>query len=104
MEALLLEEKLLMVNERKVREDLESVGRAIMDLSKQAMASDEDIRKQRVCQACFILLWCFAPKMANLQLELESQRDQLLAQQKHLKGDMRSIRIEIRYMDVDIMP
>ena len=35
MEALLLEEKLLMVNERKVRDDLRAADDAMLELNKQ---------------------------------------------------------------------
>ena len=38
MEALLLEEKLLMVNERKVRDDLKAADDAMLELNRQVSA------------------------------------------------------------------
>ena len=41
MEALLLEEKLLMVNERKVRDDLRAADDAMLELNKQVPGMDK---------------------------------------------------------------
>ncbi len=76
VEALLLEEKLLMVNEKKARQELKETDEALVELKKQIMREDEETQRRRG--------------------ELESQRELAATQQRHLQDDLRAIRTEIR--------
>jgi chromosome segregation ATPase len=76
VEALLLEEKLLMVNEKKVKQELKIADEALLELNKQAMKDSEEVLRRRA--------------------ELESQREMTSAQHRHLQDDLRAVRSEVR--------
>ncbi len=76
IEAKVLEEKLLMVNEKKVKEEIESLNASILDLENQELTNKEEARKQKV--------------------DLECQRQVLVNRQKHMNESLRCLRSEVR--------
>lgn len=76
LESLILEEKLLLVSERKAKEELNDLNQTLLDLNKEMIAKDDEFRRKKS--------------------DLESQKESLQAQHKHMKEDMRLVKQEIR--------
>ena len=76
VESLLLEEKMMKVSERKVRSGLESLNRDLADLQKQNLEVNEKLSEERA--------------------DLESRRDLYASQARCLKGEVATIKGEIR--------
>lgn len=66
----------MMVNEKKAKEDLKLMNLAMLELEKQTLISADEAKKERA--------------------ELISQKELLMAQQKHLREDVRIVQAEIR--------
>ena len=76
VEALLLEEKMLKLNERKAKENLEELHQEILELQKQDLEVNEKLREQRE--------------------ELESKKELYVAQSRCIKDEISTIKGEIR--------
>ena len=94
MEALLLEEKLLMVNERKVRDDLRAADDAMLELNKQVRGIRCNEHKYRVnlCEVHIKLsisrekVMGHDEEVQRRREELEAQAERATAQHRHLQG------------------
>ena len=76
LEALLLEDKMLQVNEKKVKGEIDAAGEAILELNQQAIAENEKSRRS--------------------ESETDFKKSLLQAQQKHLAEDLKAVKSEIR--------
>ena len=76
VEALLLEEKMLKLNERKAKQVLEDLNQEYLDLQKQDLEVNEKLREQRE--------------------ELESKKELYVAQSRCIKDEIATIKGEIR--------
>ncbi len=76
VEALLLEEKMLKLTEKRAKEELEQLNVEIMDLRKEDLEINEQLREQRA--------------------DMESKKELYTAQSRCLKDELSTIRSEIR--------
>jgi hypothetical protein len=73
-ETLLLEEKMISVSEKKVKEELKLLNDTVLELGKQTLLTHEEVAKEKK--------------------DLEAQRELTLAKLKHLKEDLALLRLE----------